>query len=242
MSARIRIVLADEDEAVRRELRSRLEREQDLAIVGEAADGFDVGELVARRKPDVLLLNPAMAGLGGIHVLDRIAGHSRRTRAVVLLPAPDPAVQAEALRRGAAAVLTSTAAQSDLVRAIREAAGGRPEPASRTPAPAAGERGRKAHPPGREPPMALTRREQEVLRLTADGLSSSEIARHLFISPRTAETHRANVMRKLGVHSRTDLVRIAIERGMLPLRRKGAGSRTPRDDFGAEEEDAQQNS
>jgi DNA-binding NarL/FixJ family response regulator len=209
------IILGDDHKIVLRGLRALLEVEPGFAVIGEAADGLGVMSLVERLKPDVLVLDLMRPGLGGFDVTRRVAKRLSKTRIVILSMYSSEAHVVEALRSGASAYVLKDASAEELVTAIREAAAGRRYLST----PFSNDRIESylRRPSGVDPYGTLTAREREVLHLVAEGLTSGEIARRLFISPRTAESHRANLMRKLGLRSRTDLVRFALQRGIVPL-------------------------
>ncbi len=214
-SATTTIVLGDDHKIVLRGLRALLEAQPGFSVVGEAADGLKVAGLAERLKPDVLVVDLMMPGLSGFDVTRRVAKKLPKTRVVILSMYSSEAHVVEALRSGAAAYVLKDASAEELVTAIREAAAGRrylSAPFSTDSIDAYLKR-----PGGVDAYEALTPREREVLHLVAEGLTSGEIAGRLFISPRTAESHRANLMRKLGLRSRTDLVRFAFQRGIVPL-------------------------
>jgi DNA-binding NarL/FixJ family response regulator len=209
------LVLADDHRIVRQGLRALLGTEPDVRLVGEAADGLEALRLVTRLRPDVLVLDLMMPGLGGLEVARRVTRRSPQTRIVILSMYANEAYVVEALRAGAAAYVLKVSGAEELMRAVREAAAGR-----RFLSPAISEHAleryaEQARGPA-DPYETLTAREREVLQLTAEGLSSAAAASRLFISPRTVESHRANLMRKLGLHNQRELVRFAAERGILP--------------------------
>jgi DNA-binding NarL/FixJ family response regulator len=216
MTPRTSIVLADDHHVVRQGLRALLEAAPDMQVVGEAADAAAAVEMTVRLAPDVLILDLVMEG-NGLAALRGVTQGAPRTRVIVLSMHASEAYVIEALKGGASAYVLKDATASDLVRAVREVMAGR-----RYLSPPFSERAIDAYmnramaAAAAEPPQALTAREQEVLRLAAQGLSLNQIALELSISPRTAETHRANLMRKLDLHSQTDLVRYAMRHGILP--------------------------
>ena len=226
------IVLADDHHIVRQGLRALLEAEPGLEVVGEAAVGSDVAALVERLKPHVLVVDLMMPALSGIEVTRQIRQRSPQTRVVVLSMHANEAYVLEALQSGASAYVLKDASAADLVRAVREAASGRrylSPPLSERAVDAYVQRAKGA---ALDPYDTLTIREREVLHLSAEGYTSTQIAALLSISPRTAETHRANLMRKLGLSGQTDLIRFALQRGILPLEGGPAkgGYTTPRDE------------
>jgi DNA-binding NarL/FixJ family response regulator len=201
---------------VRGGLRRLFEAESDLSVVGEVADGLDVVPMVERIRPRVLVTDLMMPGLGGIEVTRQLAKRAPDTRVVVFsMHIAEPFVL-EALKSGAAGFVPKDAPSIELIRAIREAAAGRKylaPPLSDTLITAFLELG--AAQPG-DPLGTLTEREREVLQLAAQGLTNKEVAQRLDLSPRTAESHRANLMKKLGLHTQSELIHFALQRGLLP--------------------------
>lgn len=215
MSKAITIVLADDHQIVREGLRRVLEAEPGLTVVGEAGDGLEVVTLVQRLKPRVLVVDLMMPNLGGLEVAREVTVKVPGTAVLILsMYAEDPFVL-EALRNGAAGYVPKDESSEELVKAIREVAAGR-----HYLSPPLSESVIKAYLGSTAAPSdvynTLTLRERQVLHLAAEGLSAKAIAQRLAISPRTAETHRAHLMRKLDLHTRTDLIRFAIRRGILP--------------------------
>jgi DNA-binding NarL/FixJ family response regulator len=209
------ILLADDHQVVRHGLRSLLEGEPGFSVAGEAADGLEAAELVDRLKPDILVLDLMMPGLNGLEVIRLARRRSPRTRVVVLSMHADEGYVFEALQNGAAAYVLKSASAAELTNAMREVMAGRrylSHPLS--------ERGIEVYAAKTRGGTldvydTLTTREREVLQLAAEGRGNPEIATRLAISVRTAETHRANLMRKLGLHNQTELVRDALRRGIL---------------------------
>lgn len=214
MTPRTSLVLADDHHVVRLGLRALLEAAPDLVVVGEAANAATAVETTVHLAPDVLILDLVMPG-NGLEALRQVALHAPRTRIVVLSMHSSEAYVVEALKGGASAYVLKDATASELVRAVREVTAGRrylSPPLSEHAIDAYTSRALAA---AAAPHEALTARETEVLHLAARGDSVQQIALKLSISPRTAETHRANFMRKLGLHSQTDVVRYAIRQGIL---------------------------
>ena len=210
-----KIVLADDHHVVRQGLRSLLEAEPDFSVVGETGDGVEAAQLAERLRPDVLVLDLMMPGLNGLEVTRQVSQRSPQTRVVILSMHANEAHVLEALRAGAAAYVLKESTSAELVRAVHEAVAGR-----RYLSPPLSERAievylQKAKPAALDPYETLTTREREVLHLVAEGHTNAEIAERLFISRRTVETHRANLMRKLGLRTQTDLIRYALRRGIL---------------------------
>jgi two-component system, NarL family, response regulator NreC len=211
------IVLADDHRVVREGLRALLEAEPGFRVVGQAGDGLEAVELVARLQPRVLVVDLMMPSLNGLEVVRQVASRAPGTRVIVLSMHANEAYVLDALRHGVAGYVLKDASGAELVRAVREVMAGRrylSAPLSLRAIDAYAERARAL--PG-DAYEALTSRERQVFQLAAEGHTSAEIAERLGISPRTAETHRANLMRKLGLRSQGDLVHFALQRGLLPL-------------------------
>lgn len=217
MNERTTIVLADDHQVVRQGLRLLLEAEPGFSVIGEVADGLEVAGLVERLKPDVLILDLMMPGLGGLDVSRQVTRRAPETRVVILSMHSSDAYVVEALRKGASAYVLKGSSADELIGAVRAALAGRrylSPPLSEKAIESYVQKARDAEVDLYE---TLTTREREVLHLAAEGMSSTAMGGRLGISPRTAETHRTNVMRKLGLHSRTELIRYAIKRGILPI-------------------------
>ncbi len=209
------IVLADDHKIVRQGLKALLDAEPDFSVVGEVGDGLEVEDTVQRIQPDVLVLDLMMPGLNGLEVTRRIAAGSTQTKIVVLSMHSNEAYVLEALKNGAMAYVLKDSGSTDLLQAVRDVSDGR-----RYLSPPLSEHAIEAYTEkAKGVPVdayhILTAREREVLQLAAEGDSNPDIAARLSIRPRTAETHRANVMRKLKLHGHTDLVRFALARGII---------------------------
>jgi two-component system, NarL family, response regulator NreC len=210
------VVLADDHQIVRQGLRALLKSVPDLQLLGEASDGLETVRLAERQQPDVLVVDLMMPGLNGMDVARQVLKRSPRTHIVILSMHSNEAYVVEALRAGASAYVLKEAGADDLVAAIRAAARGRryfSPPISEQAIKEYLSRAKETTP---DPYEALTIREREVLQLTAEGHSGNAISERLFISPRTVETHRMNLMRKLGMRNQKELIRYAVERGLLP--------------------------
>jgi two-component system, NarL family, response regulator NreC len=213
-----RILLADDHQVVREGFRALLEAEPDFEIVAETGDGLDAVRKVEQHKPHVLVVDLMMPGLNGLEVARQISQRSPRTRIVVLSMHANEAYVLEALKNGASAYVLKDSSAAELVRAVREALAGRrylSPPLSELAIDSYIQRARTSD--TLDLHDTLTNREREVLQLAAEGHTNAEIAGRLFISPRTVETHRANVLHKLGLRSQTELVRYALQRGILPM-------------------------
>jgi DNA-binding NarL/FixJ family response regulator len=220
----VTIVLADDHPVVRQGLRALLDGEPGLQVVGEAAEGLQVTPLVERLRPDVLVLDVLMPGLSGLEVARQVRQRCPATRVLILSMHANLVYVAEAFRNGATGYVVKDAGAASLLAAVRAVAAGRrylSPPLSQPDVQAYADRARTGT---RDPYDTLTPREREVLHLAAEGHTNPEIAGRLGISPRTAETHRANIMRKLRLQSQTDLVRYAVQRGIV---RVDAGPGSP---------------
>jgi DNA-binding NarL/FixJ family response regulator len=207
-----RVLIVDDHAVVRSGLRLLLAREADIEPVGEAGTGREAVFEARSLKPDVILLDVMMPDQTGLEVLPTLLHESPDVKVLLLSMQDDPRYVREAFAAGASGYVLKEAADAEVVNAVREVArGGRyvnPELGARLVA-AEAEAQRRAD----EDP--LSDREREVLRLLALGHTNQEIARQLYISVRTAETHRAHIMQKLRLASRADLVRYAIAQGLL---------------------------
>ena len=211
------IVLADDHQVVRHGLRVLLEAEPEFRIVGEAGDGLEALEMLERLQPDVLVLDLMMPGMNGLEVTRQASQRSPRTGIVILSMHTNEAYVLEALRAGAKAYVLKSSTSDELVSAVREAAVGRRYLSSPLSEHAIEAYTQRAEAAAMDPYEMLTTREREVLQLAAEGHTSAEIAARLSISPRTAETHRANLMRKLSLRTQADLIRYALRRGIVPM-------------------------
>lgn len=213
---RTTIVLVDDHAVVRQGLRLLLENEGDFEVVAEAGNGIDAVRVISEQIPDVVVMDVALPGLGGLDVLSEVMTAAPASRVVMLSMHAGEHHVLEALRRGATAYVVKDTGAAQLLEAIRETAKGRryvSPPLSREVLT------RYATEQPFEPadPLAnLTLREKQVAHMVAEGLSSKEVASRLSISHRTVEVHRANVMRKLGVRSTAELVRVLATARELP--------------------------
>jgi two-component system response regulator NreC len=208
----IRVLIVDDHAVVRSGLRKVLESEPDIEVVGEAGDAKHAVFETRAQKPDVILMDVVMPGKSGIEAIPAVLQSGDGTKVVVLSMQDDPRYVREAFAAGASGYVLKEAVDAELVAAIREvAAGGRyvhPALGARLVEADAEEQRRVEEDP-------LSEREREVLRLLALGHTNQEIAGMLFISVRTAETHRAHIMQKLRLASRAELVRYALAAGLL---------------------------
>lgn len=213
----ITIVLADDHHVVRQGFRSLLQAEPDFQILGEAATGIEALDLVGRVRPDVVVLDIMMPELNGIEVARRVKKQWSKTAIVILSMHENEAYVLEALRAGVSAYVLKKSTAHELVYAIRQGVAGHiflSPPLSEHAIQAYLEKARGTTLDLFE---TLTAREREVLNLAAEGLNHTEIGARLSISPRTVEMHHSNLMRKLHLRTQTDLIRFALQRGILPL-------------------------
>jgi DNA-binding NarL/FixJ family response regulator len=208
------VIIADDHEIVRQGMRTLLEQDGLCRVVAEVSDGFTATQQVAKLKPQLLLLDLNMPRLHGLEALKQVRATSPGTRVIVLSMHNDEPYVIEALRSGAAAYILKGSASTEITHAVKEVLAGRrclSAPLSEWAINALATKVADAA----DPLNNLSPREREVLSLAAEGHQNPEIAEKLFISPRTAETHRTNLMRKLGLQTQTDLVRFAIRRGVI---------------------------
>jgi two-component system response regulator NreC len=203
----IRIVLADDHAVVRSALCMLLDAEPDLEVIAEAGDVGETVRYVLGHRPDILILDLNMPGGPSLQAVPEIGEASPETAIVVLTMQSEPVFAREAMQAGVLGYILKEAADSELVKAVRLAAKGKtylqPELGARLAAEPAG------------PPDDLSDREVEVLRLIALGHTNSEIGEQLYLSVRTVESHRAHIQQKLRISKRSELVRYALERGLL---------------------------
>ena len=204
----IKVVLADDHEVVRAGLRAMLERTPGFEVVAEAGDVETARRYVGGHRPDVLVLDMHMPGAPSVDAIGMLREKYPHTRIVVLTMEEDPVLARRALTLGASGYVLKGSAAEEFLEAVRRAAAGQryltPRLGARMAAASAG-----AHPDG------LSEREVDVLRLVALGHTNGEIAQQLFLSVRTVETHRARLQQKLGLSSRAELVRYALERELI---------------------------
>jgi two-component system response regulator NreC len=210
----ITVVLADDHNVIRVGLRTMLEAETDLRVIGEAADSAGAARLARDRRPDVLVLDLHMPGADPARDIQRLRASLPDTAVVMLTMQRDPRKARELLRAGAAGYVLKQAAERKLTEAIRIAAGGGSyiDP----------ELGGAMAKLEADPLDDLGERERELLRLLALGHTNREIGEQLFLSVRAIEVNRAKLLEKLGIESRPDLVRFAIDNGIIETSGGGA--------------------
>jgi DNA-binding NarL/FixJ family response regulator len=209
------VLIVDDHAVVRSGLKLVLEEDEGIEPVGEAGSARDAIFEARALKPDVILLDVVMPDQSGLEIIPTLLHENPDTKILVLSMQDDPRYVREAFDAGASGYVLKEAADSEVVAAVREVAGGGryvdPELGARLVAAESAERRRAEEDP-------LSEREGEVLRLLALGHTNQEIAKQLYISVRTAETHRAHIMQKLRLSSRAELVRYALDRGLLEER------------------------
>lgn len=221
--AKIRVLVADDHAVLRSGLRLLINAQPDLHVVGEAGDAVGAVEQARLLRPDVISLDLAMPGSEGVGVIERLRRECPMSRILVLTMHGDPAFFRAALAAGAAGYVVKTAADTELVSALRAVYQGR----TFVDVPLGEQAGRVFSAPAPAPvPSAdrLSRREREVLRLLAEGHTNQQTADRLHLSVKTIETYRARVVEKLGLRNRADLVRYALDVGLISP--SGPGSET----------------
>jgi DNA-binding NarL/FixJ family response regulator len=212
---RIRVVIADDHAILRDGVRALLSTAQDVEVVGEAADGTEAVARCQALRPDVVLLDVNMPGLGGLEAALVLRRECPDTRVLFLSQHEDREYVARALQAGAAGYVLKKAAGAELVSAIRAVhTGGLVLDPAVARAAMEPERNEDA---GASDYDRLTDREKQVLRLVAEGRANKEVAEELGISVKTAMSHREHLMQKLGLHSRTELVKFALRIGVIRL-------------------------
>lgn len=208
----VRVLLADDHAVVRSGIRLLLESEPGIDVVGEAEDGLDAVAQSAQLTPDVVVMDISMPKINGIAATRRIHRTQPEVGVVGLTMHDNEAYFYELIKAGGTGYVLKDAPAEELVEAIRAAAERRPYLAPTVAARLV--RDRREHQAHQDP---LTEREREVLALVAEGLTNRQIAERLVVSVKTVETHRTNVMQKLDLHDRTDLVKYAIRKGFISL-------------------------
>ena len=208
----IRVVVVDDHAVVRSGLKRVLDAEPDIETVAEAGNMREAVFAVRREQPDVILMDLVMPGGSGIEATPAVLKEAPGAKVLVLSMQDDPAYVRESFAAGVSGYILKEAAHTELVEAVREVAGGgqyvHPALGARLAVAEAEERRRAEQDP-------LSDREREVLRLLALGHTNQEIAKELYLSVRTVETHRAHIMQKLRLSTRAELVRYALENDLL---------------------------
>ncbi|NNF04941.1 MAG: response regulator transcription factor [Rhodothermales bacterium] len=204
------LIIADDHGVVRTGFRVVLERESDFRVVAEAGDGIETVRLTEEHQPDVLILDLQMPGMSGLDVISELRCSAENTIIIVLSMFSHDDYVLSALRNGASGFVVKDSSLEELVEAIRSCLSGRRFLSRSLPSSLLDE-----IETGKDAPTSrydqLTTREKTVLKLVSEGLSTAEIADKLFISPRTVERHRYNIMSKIGIRNERELVRFALE-------------------------------
>ena len=216
---RIRILLVDDHQMMRDGLRSILDLEDDLDVVGEAGNGYQALEMARMLQPDVTVMDVGMKDLNGIEATRQIIAQNPRAKVVALSTHSSEPYVISMLEAGACGYVLKDAAVDEMRRAIRVVAAGHhflsPEVAGSVVA----SRLRNPSQNGASAPAVLAPRERQILQLLAEGHTSAEIARQLHIATTTVDSHRRNIMKKLDLHSVAELTKYAIREGLTPLER-----------------------
>ena len=216
---KIRIMIADDHAILRAGLRMLIDAQADMEVVSEASDGEKAIETARETRPDVALLDLTMPRVGGMKALQKMAHECRETRVLVLTMHDDPAYLRSALAAGASGYLLKRAVDAELIAAIRAVNRGGvfidPRLAQILVQDVLPKTGKKAEPS--RPVNILSPRELQVLKLVAMGYTSAQIAKQIFVSVKTIETYRSRFVDKLELRTRSDVVRFAVQMGLLTL-------------------------
>ena len=213
---KIRILLADDHTILRAGLRMMLNAQPDMEVVGEAQDGRQAISEAQRLQPDVVLMDITMPDMNGIDATRQIKRMLPETKVLVLTMHENDEYVFQALRAGAAGYMLKEAADTDLISALRVIQSGQVYLSPMAQSVMVGDYLQRVR-TGEEKDSysSLTEREREILKLVAEGFTNNQIAEKLVISPKTVDTHRTHVMDKLNLHSRAELVKYAMRRGLL---------------------------
>lgn len=213
----IRVLVADDHEIVRYGIVQALEQSEDIEVVAEASNGEDTIYKFRQHRPDVTVVDLTMPGIDGLQAITEIKRLDPNARIMVLTMHIDENLVTRSLQVGATGYMLKNSPREEIVEGIRKVYRGNKaindhiyralgEKLAKSVAPS---------PPSSEESEKLTKREQEILALIVDGMTSQQIAEQLFISPRTVDTHRANMMQKLKVNNTAMLVRLAFDKGLV---------------------------
>jgi DNA-binding NarL/FixJ family response regulator len=215
---KIKIVIADDHTIFRQGLRMLLAQEDDMEVVGEAADGIEALELAKKCNPDIILLDIAMPNMDGVKVAGKIKKSLPQTKIIVLTSYSDDQFLFEFLKLGVSGFVLKDSASQELIYSIRKSNEGMvffdPSVSKKVMEKFAQVSGGKSDFVNYG---KLSDREKEVLRLVAEGCATKEVAEKLYISPKTVENHRANIMKKLNIRDRTGLTKYALRLGLIDL-------------------------
>ena len=213
--AKIRVVLADDHTILRAGLQSLLNAQPDIEVVGEASNGTGTIQVVQELEPDVVLMDISMPGMNGLDATREVKRVCPAAKVLILTMHDDDAYLRQALRAGASGFVLKRAEDRDLLTAIRAVCDGEIYVHPSMSKALVGALMPKQSAPEGPPLRQLTTRELEVMQLLAQGYTNQEIAQRLVLSVKTVETHRAHVMEKLGLRTRAELVRYALQESLL---------------------------
>ena len=208
----IKVVVADDHIIFRQGLLKLLQSAKDVAVIGESGDGSEVLKMILKKNPDLAILDIVMPGLSGLDIVDEIQNRGLRTKVIFLTMHNDPLTAKKAISSSASGYIPKDNAFEDLIYAIRAVASG-----GKFISPLISDKVFNLYKVKQDENHILTEREREIIGLIASGLTNKKIADKLFISVKTVETHRTNIMQKLNVHTTADLVRYAIKKGIFEL-------------------------
>jgi two-component system response regulator NreC len=214
--ARIRILLADDHTVVRDGLRALLEKQPDMTVIGEAADGHDSVRMAEEQLPDVVVMDIAMPNMNGIEATRRILASNPQTGVVILSMHQDESYVLRSLKAGARGYLLKDSLRSDVIEAVRSVSQGRSFLTKKVSRLLQEDYIRQMERRGIDDSYdLLTGREREILQLVAEGRTNKEVATMLNISLTTVETHRTHILQKLGLHSIPELILYAVRKGII---------------------------
>jgi DNA-binding NarL/FixJ family response regulator len=215
---KITLILADDHRLVRDGIKSLLNDAPDIAILAEAENGVQAAELAEKHKPALMLLDISMPQLNGLDAVKAIKSLSPETKVIILSMHEEPEYVIKSLKNGASGYLLKSVARDELVKAIHTVANGGvyyQSDVAQTVMQSFSPESLKESPPKERHTPTLTEREKEILTCVAEGLSTKQIAKKLFISPRTVEVHRSNMIKKLGAQNAAELVKLAVQHGLI---------------------------
>ena len=215
---KVRLLIADDHKIFRQGIKKLLEEEQDLQVVGEAADGREVVKKATELKPDIILMDIAMANLNGLEATKQIKKVLPESKIIMLTMHKNEEYVLQSFQAGASGYILKEGAVEELVSAIRSIYAGKSFLSPTVSKTLVDAYLRKMETGKTETPFdLLTDREREVLQLIAEGFTNREVAKQLFISVKTVEAHRAHIMQKLNIHDIAKLVKYAIQKGLVDL-------------------------
>jgi two-component system response regulator NreC len=214
--AKVRVLVADDHTILRAGLKMMLNAQPDIEVVGEASDGHQAIAEAQRLAPDVIIMDITMPDCNGIEATKQVKRLMPETRVLVLTMHENEEYLFQMLRAGASGYMLKEAADTELISAIRVVSSGRFYLSPSAQSMMVSDYLQRVHTgEERDSYSALTEREREILKLVAEGYTNNQIGERLFISPKTVDTHRTHIMDKLNLHSRAELVKYAMRRGLL---------------------------